>query len=165
MIETIRGSSRDRKLSKPRQIQWAGEAALVRLAHCINVVRREKKLSQRQLGEIAGVDQANISDIENADGNPTLRTVGRLAAALGVDVAELLLERHELEREMERPGVAGFIDGDMVVARYPAIARLTARRTARVQDDWFRQEALRGASVRPLGPRSDLLTESEEAIG
>lgn len=40
-------------------------------------------LSQRQLSEASGVQQAEISRLESGAGNPTESTLQRLAAALG----------------------------------------------------------------------------------
>ena len=68
----------------------AGEAALVRLATRLYELRTSLQLTQEQLGERAGLDQASISDIENGDANPTVRTLGRVAAGLGVAASVLL---------------------------------------------------------------------------
>lgn len=68
----------------------AGEAVLVRLASRVYALRGCMGLTQQQLAERSGLDQANISDIENGDANPTARTIGRLAAGLGVDARVLL---------------------------------------------------------------------------
>ncbi len=56
-----------------------------------NVVsfRARKRLSQSALAERARVSRPTISRIERGDGDPTLRVLDSLAAALEVDVAEL----------------------------------------------------------------------------
>ena len=46
--------------------------------------REEQKISQRQLSERTGIAQADISRIETGEGNPTLQTLQRLAAGLGM---------------------------------------------------------------------------------
>ncbi len=56
--------------------------------------RQRAGRTQRQLAEGAGMAVAHLSRLENDRGTPTLRTMHRLAAALGVTVAALL------EREM-----------------------------------------------------------------
>ena len=48
--------------------------------------RRERHLTQKQLAELSGIDQAEISRIERAQANPTTATLGALARALQVDV-------------------------------------------------------------------------------
>ncbi len=46
--------------------------------------REEQNLSQRQLADITGITQADISKIETGEANPTLETIKRLAAGLGM---------------------------------------------------------------------------------
>lgn len=45
--------------------------------------RIEKGLTQKDLAQLTGISQADISRIENGDANPTLDTIQRLAVALG----------------------------------------------------------------------------------
>jgi len=87
-IETIRELRRDALGNDPARA--AGEAALVRLANRLYDLRTSMKITQDQLAERSGLDQASISDIENGDANPTVRTLGRVAAGLGVDASVLL---------------------------------------------------------------------------
>ena len=56
------------------------------------VKRREKMgLSQTAFAKLAGVDATMLSCIESgARDNPTLRTVAKIAAALGISVSSLL---------------------------------------------------------------------------
>lgn len=44
--------------------------------------RIEKSLSQQDLAKLTGIDRADISKIENANANPTLATLKKLANAL-----------------------------------------------------------------------------------
>lgn len=48
--------------------------------------RRECHLTQKQLAELSGIDQAEISRIERGQANPTTTTLGALTSALAVDV-------------------------------------------------------------------------------
>ena len=41
-------------------------------------------LTQQQLAEATGIAQADISRLENGTGNPSLRTLKRLAAGMGM---------------------------------------------------------------------------------
>ncbi|MBI8990098.1 helix-turn-helix transcriptional regulator [Corynebacterium sp. CCM 8863] len=52
----------------------------------LSCARKERKITQTELAEVSGVDQAEISRIENGRANPTLYTVSRLAAALGKEI-------------------------------------------------------------------------------
>lgn len=45
--------------------------------------RDEQSLTQKQLAEVTGIAQADISRFENGTGNPSLRTLKRLADGLG----------------------------------------------------------------------------------
>lgn len=40
-------------------------------------------LTQQELAEKTGINQADISKLENGNGNPSLRTLKRLAAGMG----------------------------------------------------------------------------------
>ena len=44
--------------------------------------RQEAGMSQQKLSQLAGVTQADISKIENGKGNPSIKTLQKLAAAL-----------------------------------------------------------------------------------
>ena len=46
--------------------------------------RKEQNLTQEQLAQVTGIDQANISRLENGTANPSLRTLKRLAAGMGM---------------------------------------------------------------------------------
>ncbi len=48
--------------------------------------REERSLTQKQLAETTGITQADISRLENGTGNPSLRTLKRLAAGLGMQL-------------------------------------------------------------------------------
>lgn len=53
------------------------------LVSAILSARIEKGLTQKDLAQLTGISQADISRIENGDANPTLDTIQRLAVALG----------------------------------------------------------------------------------
>ncbi|UUZ80531.1 helix-turn-helix domain-containing protein [Paenibacillus sp. P26] len=53
-------------------------------------IRKEKGFSQEQLGELAGVHYSYIGAVERGEKNFTMTTLGKIAAALKVDVLELL---------------------------------------------------------------------------
>lgn len=58
----------------------------------INEIRKTKKITQAQLAERAGVDRHHISDIENGKMSPTVKTLEKIARALGVQTIELIGE-------------------------------------------------------------------------
>ena len=122
-IETIRESRRE--VLEKDEARAAGEAVLVRLASRLYALRTSLKLTQEELADRAGLDQAAISDIENGDANPTVRTIGRLASGLGVN-ADSLLEH----------GTLGIRFGSAVRLRdevkWQGAAHTAANRTAKV---------------------------------
>lgn len=48
--------------------------------------RQINHLTQEQLAEVTGINQANISRLENGTANPSLRTLKRLAAGMGMEL-------------------------------------------------------------------------------
>lgn len=56
------------------------------LARQLAAQRRALHLTQKQLAERTGIDQAEISRIERGQANPTTATLGALTRALGVHV-------------------------------------------------------------------------------
>jgi len=47
--------------------------------------RKEKNLTQKQLSELTGINQADISKIEKGSANPSVRTLQRLAAGMDMN--------------------------------------------------------------------------------
>lgn len=60
---------------------------LASLGDAFRKARLERDLSQKQVADLAGVDQADISRLENGEGKqgPTLETIVKCAHALGAD--------------------------------------------------------------------------------
>ena len=48
--------------------------------------RKVSGLTQKELSERTGIAQADISKLENGNANPSLRTLQRLAAGMGMQV-------------------------------------------------------------------------------
>lgn len=46
--------------------------------------RNEKAMTQKQLADITGIPQADISRLENGNANPSLKTLQRLADGMGM---------------------------------------------------------------------------------
>jgi len=55
-------------------------------AHALSETRKSLGLTQMQLSEKTGVAQCDISRIERGRANPSLKTLMRLAAGLGMTV-------------------------------------------------------------------------------
>ncbi|MBE6106813.1 helix-turn-helix domain-containing protein [Anaerovibrio lipolyticus] len=48
--------------------------------------RKKSGLTQKELAERTGIAQADISKLENGNANPSLRTLKRLAAGMGMKI-------------------------------------------------------------------------------
>lgn len=69
-------------------------------------LRRRRRLSQRQLGRMAGVSTSHISLIESGERNPSAPMLRRLAPAYGVPAEDVLAKAGFLEE----PEVLGYED-------------------------------------------------------
>jgi transcriptional regulator with XRE-family HTH domain len=54
--------------------------------------RKEKRISQEKLAELAGVHRTYVGMIERAEKNITLRNMEKIAKALGVEIKDLLVK-------------------------------------------------------------------------
>jgi DNA-binding XRE family transcriptional regulator len=60
------------------------------IASQLMTLRREKKLTQKQLAQASGIPQSEISRIETGEANPTYATLSALAEPFGVQVGFIL---------------------------------------------------------------------------
>ena len=49
----------------------------------IIAARKDKNITQKELSDLTGITQGDISKIENGNANPSLKTLKKLAAAFG----------------------------------------------------------------------------------
>lgn len=56
----------------------------------VKTLRKRLHLTQRQLADLIDVDESMINKIENGHSIGSVRTLTKLAAALGVSITELL---------------------------------------------------------------------------
>ena len=77
----------EKQLQDPAfKAEWDNlEPELVIMQTLINA-RKQLGLTQKQLSEKTGIAQADISKIENGNANPSLKTLQRLASAMGKKV-------------------------------------------------------------------------------
>ncbi len=52
------------------------------IAELIIKIRLEKGITQKELSKLTGIQQANISKIENGEGNPSIKILKRIANGL-----------------------------------------------------------------------------------
>ena len=63
---------------------------LIKFSEAVRIARKKKGLSQEALADKAGLHRTYIGMIERAEKNITLNNIGKIAAALNVEVFELL---------------------------------------------------------------------------
>ena len=68
------------------QAEWEALEPERQIIRAIIEGRERRNLTQQQLAEITGIQQADISRLENGTGNPSLRTLKRLAAGMGMQL-------------------------------------------------------------------------------
>jgi transcriptional regulator with XRE-family HTH domain len=62
----------------------------IRFGERLRAVRQQRGISQEKLAELAGLHRTYVSSIERGERNVSLVNIERLAAALGVAMAELM---------------------------------------------------------------------------
>lgn len=56
----------------------------------LRTIRKNNKLTLKQLGELVGLSEQAIGQYERGDRNPSIEILNKIAAALGVSVNELI---------------------------------------------------------------------------
>ena len=75
----------DRQLENPEfKKEWDALDPEYQIIKAMLDTRNEKAMTQKQLADITGIPQADISRLENGNANPSLRTLQRLAAGMGM---------------------------------------------------------------------------------
>lgn len=74
----------------------------VGFGRALRKIRTEADLKQHELARRTELSPSQISKIENGKGNPRWATAQRIAAALGVDLAELADQAEHFERRLKQ---------------------------------------------------------------
>ena len=75
------------KMKDPEfKAEWEAQEPEFQLIKAMIDARTNQNLSQRQLSEKTGITQSDICKIESGEANPTLQTLKRLAAGLGMSL-------------------------------------------------------------------------------
>jgi DNA-binding XRE family transcriptional regulator len=69
-----------------------------RLGRQIAEARRARRLTQKQVAEIARIDQADVSNIERGAANPTFTTLNAVVSAVGMEIGLARKRRPSIER-------------------------------------------------------------------
>lgn len=87
------------KKGTPERLEFENELRLDLIGHAIKQARKERKLTQSQLGELVGVQKAQISKIENNLTDARFETILKVFRALNAKVnfnVELLNQKMNL---------------------------------------------------------------------
>jgi HTH-type transcriptional regulator / antitoxin HipB len=100
MKRTTLAELKDKTLGKvgtPKRDKYEQELRVELLAEQIKQLRKERNLTQEQLGELVGVQRAQISKMENNTSNVTLATLLKIFDALKATIKfEIKKEKFEL---------------------------------------------------------------------
>ena len=70
----------------------------------VRVLRRELGLTQQELGRKSGLSRSFLSQVENGSRVPSLSSLNRISAALGVMPIDVLIrDEHEISERNENP--------------------------------------------------------------
>lgn len=86
MSKSFRESLNERMKDPEFAAEWDALEPEFQIIKAMLDGRAAKNLTQKELSEITGINQADISKLENGNANPSLRTLERLAAGLGMRV-------------------------------------------------------------------------------
>lgn len=77
----------DKQLKDPEfKAEWDALQPELAIMQAMIDARKSTGLTQKQLSERTGIAQADISKLESGNGNPSIRTLQRLAAGMGMKV-------------------------------------------------------------------------------
>ncbi|HTF03279.1 MAG TPA: helix-turn-helix domain-containing protein [Bacteroidia bacterium] len=74
------------KRGTPEREKYEIDIRTWQIGDSIRDLRKKRKLTQEQLGKLAGVQKTQISELENSPGNINMETIFRVFSALKVDV-------------------------------------------------------------------------------
>ena len=66
--------------------EWDALEPEFQIVRAMIYAREKKHLSQKELSNLTGISQADISRLENGNAKPSIRTLQRLAAGMGMRV-------------------------------------------------------------------------------
>lgn len=87
------------KVGTPNRDQYEFELRIEALGEMIKLVRKERHLTQEELGKLIGVQKSQISKLERNTKNVTIETILKVFAALKANV-KFSVEMNENEFEV-----------------------------------------------------------------
>lgn len=86
MSKTFRESLNTQLQDPEFHKEWTALEPEYQIIRSMLNARTEKKITQKELSQITGIAQGDISRIERGNANPSLSTLKRIAAGLGMAV-------------------------------------------------------------------------------
>ena len=71
--------------------QYERETEIYNIAICLKRIRKEKKLTQKDVAQRTGLTQQMISKIESYNGNPSIESFVKYCNGIGINLLEVLL--------------------------------------------------------------------------
>lgn len=87
----------------------------LQLGKKIQLLRKQKKMTQDKFAELIGIDPKSVSKIENGNNYPTAETLTSIARALEVNVYELFVFENEIPYERMRNEIIKSLDDNQNV--------------------------------------------------
>ena len=84
MGKNFRETLNERMQDPAFRAEWDAQEPERQIMRAIVEGREESGMTQKQLSDITGITQADISRLESGTANPSLRTLKRLAAGMGM---------------------------------------------------------------------------------
>lgn len=82
MTKNFRDSLNERLTDPAFRAEWDALEPEFQIIRAMLDGRAAKGITQKELADITGINQADISKLENGNGNPSLRTLKRIARGL-----------------------------------------------------------------------------------
>lgn len=86
MGKNFRDTLNEQLIDPEFRVEWEALEPERQITMAIIEGRKGKALTQQQLAKATGIAQADISRLENGTANPSLKTLKRLAAGLGMQL-------------------------------------------------------------------------------
>ena len=86
MEKSVRESLNEQLKDPEFKEEWDALEPEFQVIRAILKEKKKKNITQKELAELTGIAQADISRMENGNANPSLQTLKRLAAGLGTAV-------------------------------------------------------------------------------
>lgn len=82
----------------------------LKLGKKIQLLRKQKKITQEKFAELVGIEPKSVSKIENGNNYPTPETINSIARALGVDIYELFVFENDIPYETMKKEIIASLD-------------------------------------------------------